>query len=99
MRAPLLALAALLAFAPAADASILKFETQQKKVSYEGAAGEVNQVTATQEGALVRIVDSGATIDVQSVTCTAVSRQRGDLPDHRPAARRQARRPATRTTT
>lgn len=81
MRLPLLVVTlALLAFAPAADASTLKFETQQKKVSYEGAPGEVNQVTATQEGALVRLHDTGATITVQSATCTAVSPNEATCP-------------------
>src|SRR5688572_31249466 len=80
MRAPLLALAALLALAPAADASVLKFDFNQKKVSYEGAAGELNQVTATQEGALVRIVDPGATITVQGLGCTSVSANEATCP-------------------
>ena len=84
MRAPFLAIVVLLAFVPVADASVLKFETQQKKVSYEGAPGEVNQVTATQEGALVRIVDPGATITVLSATCTAVSANEATCPINDP---------------
>ena len=80
MRAPLLALAALLAFAPAADASILKFDFNQKKVSYEGAAGEVNHVTATQEGSVVRVLDTGATITVEAGACNAVSANEATCP-------------------
>lgn len=71
---------ALLAFAPSADASILKFDVQQKKVSYEAAAGEVNEVTATHEGSLVRLHDPGATITIQGTACTAVSANEATCP-------------------
>ena len=84
MRIPLLAIVALLALVPGADASVLKFDVNQKKVSYEGAAGEVNRVTATQEGALVRILDSGATITVQGLACTSVSDHEATCPINDP---------------
>lgn len=78
----LLALLLLLALAlvPAADASVLRFDTGQRTVSYEAAAGEVNRVTAVQEGALVRIVDTGATITVQAGACRAVSANEATCP-------------------
>lgn len=77
MRAALalpLAVLAVLGFAPAADAAILKFDTQQRKISYEGAPGEMNDVALTQQGLTVTIADAGATIQVQkNSACTSVS--------------------------